>query len=59
MPFPSLTCRTQSPDIPRAGRYGAAHGGTAGPGGDKQHRTPTGRFAQEKAAPLTPQTMEE
>ena len=52
--------RIQNPDIPRAGRYGAAHGGTAGPGGDGQHRTPTtGLFAEEKTNSLTPQTIEE
>ena len=49
-----FTCRIQNPDIPRAGRYGAAHGGTAGPGGDGQHRTPTtGLFAKEKTNSLT------
>ena len=41
------TCRIQNPNIPRASRYGAAHGGTAGPGGDGQHRMPTmGLFAE-------------
>ena len=53
------TCRVQNPDKPRAGRYGAAHGRTAGLGGDGQHRTPTGLFAQEKTAPFTLQTMDE
>ena len=49
------TCRIQNPDTPQAGRYGAAHGGTAGPGGDGQHRTPTtGLFAQGKTNYLTP-----
>ena len=49
------TCRVQNPDIPRAGRYGAAHGGTARPGGDGQHRTPTtGLFAQEITNTLIP-----
>ena len=33
--------------------------GTAGPGLDGQHRTPTERFAQEKTALFTLQTMEE
>ena len=47
---PSLTCRIQNPDIARAGRYGAAHGGTAGPGGDGQHNTPGPRRKQ----PLLP-----
>ena len=45
--------------VPRAGRDGVAHGGTAGPDGDGQHGTPTGRLAQEKTAPLTPQLIEE
>ena len=53
------TCRIQNPDIFRAGRYGAAHGGTAGPGGDGQHRTPTGLFAQEKTALLIFLTTED
>ena len=57
--MPCMTCRIQNRDLPRAGRHGAAHGGTAGPGGDGPHRTPTGLFAQEKTAPFTPQTMEE
>ena len=32
--FPDMfcTCRIQNPDIPRAGRVGAAHGGAAGRG---------------------------
>ena len=56
----NFTCRIQNPDIPRAGQHGAAHGGTAGPGGDGQHKTPTtGPFAQEKTKSLTPQTIEE
>ena len=42
------TGRIQNPNIPREGRYGAAHGGTKGPGGNGQHKTPTGQFAQEK-----------
>ena len=29
MAYPGITCRIQKPDIPRAGRDGAAHGGTA------------------------------
>ena len=41
VPESMMTCRIQNPDIPRAGRYGAAPGGTAGPGGDGEHRTPT------------------
>ena len=51
-------CRIGNPDIPRAGRHGAAHGGTAGPGRDRQHRTPTGRFVQEKTTLFILQTME-
>ena len=43
----SCICRIQNPDIPRAGRVGAAHGGAAGRGGAGQHGTPTDRFAQE------------
>ena len=31
-----FTCRIQNSDIPRAGRDGAAHGGTEGRGGDGQ-----------------------
>ena len=53
------TCRVQNPNMPRASRYGAAHGGTAGLGGDGQHRTPTGLIAQGKTASFTLQTMEE
>ena len=40
-------------------REGAAHGGTAGQGGDGQGGTPTGRSAQETTDPLTAQTIEE
>ena len=54
-----ITCRIQTPDIPRAGRDGAGHGGTAGRGGDGQDGTPTGRSAQETTVPLTLQTIEE
>ena len=54
-----LTCRIQNPDIPRAGRGSAAHGGAAGWGGAGQNGTPTVRFAQETTVPLTPQTIEE
>ena len=43
---------------PQAGRYGAAHGGTAGPGGDRQHKTPTtALFAQVKTNSFTPKTI--
>ena len=39
------TCRILNPNIPRAVRVGAAHGGTAGRGEAEQNRTPTGRVA--------------
>ena len=45
--------RIQNPDIPRAGRDVAAHGGTAWRGGDGQDGTPTGLFAQETTVPFT------
>ena len=32
------TCRVQNPNMPRASRYGAAHGGTAGPGSTGRRR---------------------
>ena len=47
------------PELLRAVRDGAVHGGTAGRGGDGQDGTPTGRFAQEITVPLTLQTIEE
>ena len=47
------------PDTLRADRDGAAHGGTAGRGGDGQDGTPTGWFAQQTTVPLTFQTIEE
>ena len=50
-----INCRTQKPDIPRAGRAGAAHGGAAGRGGAGQDGPPKGRFAQETTDPLAPQ----
>ena len=53
------TCRTPNPDIPQAGRGGAAHGGAAGRGGDGQDGTPTGRFAQNTTDPPTLQTIGE
>ena len=55
---PGINCRVQNPDIPRAGKDGAAHGGTAGQGGDGQDGTSTGRSAQEITAPLIFQTIE-
>ena len=57
--FVKSTCRVQNPDIPRAGRDGAAHGGTAGRGGAEQDGTPTDLFAQETTVPHTLQTIEE
>ena len=39
--------RIQNPDIPRAGRGGAAHGGVAGRSGARHFGTPTDWFAQE------------
>ena len=54
-----FTCRIQDPDIPRARRDGAAHGGAAGRRGDGQDGTPTGRFSQEITDTLTPHTIEE
>ena len=53
------TCRAQNPDIPQAGRGGAAHGGVLGWGEARQDGTPTGRFAQEITDPLAPQGVEE
>ena len=52
-----MTCRMKNTDIPRAGRDEAAHCGTLGR--DGQDGTPTGRFAQDTAVPLTVQTIEE
>ena len=52
--IPFLTCRIQNPDIPWAGRVGAAHGGAAGRGRAGQDGTPTDRFAQETTVPRTP-----
>ena len=49
-----FTCRFQNPNIPRARRCGAAHGGTAGLSGDEQQMTPTGRFTQEETASYPP-----
>ena len=53
-------CRFSNPDILRAGRYGAAHSGTMGPGGDSQYRKQTtGLFAEEKTNCIGPQKMDE
>ena len=46
------TCRIQNPDIPRAGRVGAAHGGGAGRGGRGRVGRQAGFFIQETTAPL-------
>ena len=52
-------CRIQNPDIPRAGRGGAAHGRAAGRSGAGQGGTPTGRFAQEAIDPFAFQGIED
>ena len=57
-PLRTITCRAQSPDIPRAGRCGAAHCGAAGQGGTGQDGTPTGRSVQETPDPLAFQGIE-
>ena len=51
-PFAILTCRIQNPNIPRAVRVSAAHGGAAGRGGAGQNRMPTGRVAEKPTVPL-------
>ena len=51
------TCRIQNPDIPRAGRLGAARGGVAGRGGAGYSGTPTGRSDQSTVL-LAPQGIE-
>ena len=43
----NLIAESQNPDIPLAGRVGAAHGGAAGRGPAGQDGAPTDRFAQE------------
>ena len=48
------TCRVQNPDIPRAGRVGAAQGGAAGRGWVGQDWTPTDRFAMRQPSLLPP-----
>ena len=52
-------CRIQNPDIPRAGMSGAAHGGAGGRGGERQDRTPAGRFAKETTVPFALQSIED
>ena len=52
-----IICRAQNPNIPRAVRDGAAHGGVAGCGGAEQNRTPTGRVAQKPTVLLAPQNI--
>ena len=52
------TCRVQAPDIPWAGRGGAAPGGATGLGWAGQDGTPTGRFAQEATVPVALQGIE-
>ena len=43
------TCRTQSPNMPRADRVDAAHGGAAWRGRARHNRMPTVRMAQKPA----------
>ena len=57
--FVIIICRTQNPEIPRAGWGRAANGRVAGQGGAGQDGTPTGRFAQETTDPLAPQSIED
>ena len=47
-----IICWIQGPDIPQAGRGGAAHGEAAGRSGAGQDGTPTGRSAQETTVSL-------
>ena len=49
----TITCRTQNPNIRRAGRGGAAHGGAVGRGRVGQNGTPADRFAQKTTVPRT------
>ena len=55
----NITCRIQNPDIPQAGRGGAAHGGAAMRDGAGQDGTSTGRFAQETTDPLALKGIED
>ena len=51
-PFhPKYTCRAQNPDIPRAGRGGAAHGGVAGRGGARPACAPSQRDTGPRQGP--------
>ena len=54
-----LTCQIQNPVIPRVGREGVAHGGTAGQGGNGQDGRPTDQSAQETTALCILQTSED
>ena len=54
----SSTCRIQNPDVPRAGRGGAANGGAAGQGGAWQDSMPVGRFVKETTDPQVRQGTE-
>ena len=49
----------ENPDIPQASRDRAAHGETAGQGGDRQDETPTVLVAEEPTILLTFQTIDE
>ena len=51
------TYRVQNPDLPRASRGEAAHGGAAGRGGDGLDGTPTGRSEQNTTVPLNLETI--
>ena len=52
-----FTCRVQNPNLPRAVRVGAAHGGAAGHGRARQNWTPTDRVAQKLCVPLAIQSI--
>ena len=45
-------CRVPNPNLPRAIRVGAAHGGATGRGGAGQNGTPTGRVGQKLTVPV-------
>ena len=53
------TCRVQNPDIPRAGRGGAAQGASAEPGQAGPEGTSTVRLAQETFVPRVHQVTED
>ena len=47
----------ENSDISRSGQGGAAHGSAASWGGEGQHGTPTGRFAQKTTVSLAPRDI--